>query len=89
MSASKKKINKTYLVIFSLLIIILLFYYYKNQDEKNTYFILKRRVIKVYPYAITASKKLNEIIKDHLINMNLMYLFLKKEMFLQDGELKS
>ena len=34
---------------------------FKNQDEKNTYFILKRRVIKVYPYAITASKKLNEI----------------------------
>ena len=34
---------------------------FKNQDEKNTYFILKRRVIKVYPYAIIASKKLNEI----------------------------
>ncbi|MEC7645867.1 MAG: DUF4294 domain-containing protein [Bacteroidota bacterium] len=34
---------------------------FKNQDEKNTYFILKRRVLKVYPYALVAKKKLNEI----------------------------
>jgi len=34
---------------------------FKSKDEKNTYFILKRRVLKVYPYAMVAKKKLNEI----------------------------
>ena len=34
---------------------------FKSKDEKNSYFILKRRVLKVFPYAIIARKKLNEI----------------------------
>ena len=34
---------------------------FKSQDEKNNYFILKRRVLKVYPYAVVAKKKLQEI----------------------------
>ena len=34
---------------------------FKSQEERNAYFILKRRVIKVYPYAIVARKKLDEI----------------------------
>ena len=34
---------------------------FKSQEERNTYFILKRRVIKVYPYAIVARKKLDEM----------------------------
>jgi hypothetical protein len=34
---------------------------FKNRDEKNVYFLLKRRVLKVYPYAQIAKKKLNEI----------------------------
>ena len=31
---------------------------FKSQDEKNNYFILKRRVLKVYPYAVVAKKKI-------------------------------
>ena len=34
---------------------------FKSQDEKNNYFILKRRVLKVYPYAVVAKNKLQEI----------------------------
>jgi len=34
---------------------------FKNKEERNTYFILKRRVLKVYPYALVAKRKLNEI----------------------------
>ena len=34
---------------------------FKNKEEKNSYFILKRRVFKVYPYAILAKSKLTEI----------------------------
>ena len=34
---------------------------FKNQNEKTTYFTLKRRIIKVYPYALIARKKLDEI----------------------------
>ena len=34
---------------------------FKSKEDRATYFILKRRVLKVYPYAIVAKKKLNEI----------------------------
>jgi len=34
---------------------------FKNKEERNTYFILKRRVFKVYPYALLAKSKLDEI----------------------------
>ena len=34
---------------------------FKNNEERNTYFILKRRVFKVYPYALLAKSKLDEI----------------------------
>ena len=34
---------------------------FKSKDEKITYFILKRRVLKVYPYAMAAKTKLDEI----------------------------
>ena len=34
---------------------------FKSKDEKITYFILKRRVLKVYPYAMVAKTKLDEI----------------------------
>ena len=34
---------------------------FKSQDEKNNYFILKKRVLKVYPYAVVAKKKIQEI----------------------------
>jgi hypothetical protein len=34
---------------------------FKYKDEKNQYRILKRRVLKVYPYAILAKEKLNTI----------------------------
>ena len=33
---------------------------FKNYDEKLRYFILKRKVIKVYPYALEAKLKLND-----------------------------
>ena len=35
---------------------------FKNLEERNKYFILKRQVIKVYPYAILANDKLEHII---------------------------
>ena len=34
---------------------------FKSKEERNTYFRLKRRVLKVYPYALVAKKKLDEI----------------------------
>ena len=34
---------------------------FKSNEERNSYFILKRRVLKVYPYALVAKNKLNEI----------------------------
>ena len=34
---------------------------FKSKEERNTYFILKRRVLKVYPYALAAKTKLDEI----------------------------
>ena len=34
---------------------------FKNKDERKKYYILKRRVLKVYPYAILAKEKLNTI----------------------------
>ena len=34
---------------------------FKNNVEKNNYLILKRRVLKVYPYALLAKVKLDEI----------------------------
>ena len=34
---------------------------FKSKEERNTYFRLKRRVLKVYPYAVVAKKKLDEI----------------------------
>lgn len=34
---------------------------FKSKEDRAAYFILKRRVLKVYPYAIIASSKLNEI----------------------------
>jgi hypothetical protein len=34
---------------------------FKNNEEKNNYLILKRRVLKVYPYALVAKVKLDEI----------------------------
>ena len=33
----------------------------KNKEERNQYRLLKRRVLKVYPYAILAKEKLNTI----------------------------
>ena len=30
---------------------------FKNKNERTKYYILKRRVIKVYPYALTPVKK--------------------------------
>ena len=35
--------------------------YFKNNEEKKAYFTLRRRVLKVYPYALVAKKKLNEL----------------------------
>jgi len=34
---------------------------FKNIMEKNQYLILKRRILKVYPYAVLAKEKLNSI----------------------------
>jgi len=34
---------------------------FKDKDERKKYYILKRRVLKVYPYAILAKEKLNTI----------------------------
>lgn len=34
---------------------------FKSKEDKNAYYILKRRVLKVYPYALVAKKKLDEI----------------------------
>lgn len=34
---------------------------FKSKKERNAYFYLKRRVLKVYPYALVAKKKLDEI----------------------------
>ncbi len=34
---------------------------FKNREEKLRYYILKRKVLKVYPYALQAKIKLNEI----------------------------
>ena len=34
---------------------------FKNKQERNQYLLLKRRVLKVYPYAILAKEKLNAI----------------------------
>ena len=34
---------------------------FKNINEKSQYLILKRRVLKVYPYAVLAKEKLNSI----------------------------
>ena len=34
---------------------------FKSKDERNQYYLLKRRVLKVYPYALIAKEKLNEI----------------------------
>ena len=34
---------------------------FKNSSERNEYFILKRRVLKVYPYALLAKNKLKTI----------------------------
>jgi hypothetical protein len=34
---------------------------FESKEDKNAYYILKRRVLKVYPYALVAKKKLDEI----------------------------
>ena len=34
---------------------------FKTQEDRNTYFRLKKRVFKVYPYAVVAKKKLDDI----------------------------
>ena len=34
---------------------------FKDKDERKKYYILKRRVLKVYPYALAAKKKLQSI----------------------------
>ena len=34
---------------------------FKDKDERNKYYILKRRVLKVYPYALVAKKRLHSI----------------------------
>ena len=34
---------------------------FKNKEERTKYYILKRRVLKVYPYALVAKEKLHEI----------------------------
>ena len=34
---------------------------FKDKDERKKYYILKRRVLKVYPYALTAKTKLQSI----------------------------
>ena len=34
---------------------------FKDKDERNKYYILKRRVLKVYPYALVAKEKLHGI----------------------------
>ena len=36
---------------------------FKNKEDRNQYFSLKRRVLKVYPYALIAKKKLNDLNK--------------------------
>jgi len=36
---------------------------FKDKDERKKYYILKRRVLKVYPYALTAKEKLMSIQK--------------------------
>jgi hypothetical protein len=41
---------------------------FKSKEDKNAYYILKRRVLKVYPYALIAKKKLDEI-KSNLENI--------------------
>ena len=35
--------------------------YFEDNDERKSYFVLRRRVLKVYPYALAAKKKLDEI----------------------------
>jgi len=34
---------------------------FRNNEERNQYFILRRRVLKVYPYALIAKKKIMDI----------------------------
>lgn len=34
---------------------------FRNDEERNKYLILRRRVLKVYPYALIAKKKITEI----------------------------
>ena len=41
---------------------------FESKEDKNAYYILKRRVLKVYPYALIAKKKLDEI-KSNLENI--------------------
>ena len=41
---------------------------FKSKEDKNAYYLLKRRVLKVYPYALVAKKKLDEI-KSNLENI--------------------
>ena len=41
---------------------------FESKEDKNAYYILKRRVLKVYPYALVAKKKLDEI-KSNLENI--------------------
>ena len=36
---------------------------FKSKDERNQYYLLKKRVLKVYPYALVAKEKLNGIQK--------------------------
>jgi hypothetical protein len=36
---------------------------FKDKDERNKYYILKRRALKVYPYALVAKEKLHGIQK--------------------------
>ena len=36
---------------------------FKDKNERKKYYILKRRVLKVYPYALTAKEKLQDIQK--------------------------
>ena len=36
---------------------------FKDKNERKKYYILKRRVLKVYPYALTAKEKLQGIQK--------------------------
>ena len=36
---------------------------FKNKEDRNQYYALKRRVLKVYPYALIAKRKLNDLNK--------------------------